>query len=146
LKPYEALFIFAPTLREEALDRAIAVVRGDIEKVGGRVVKTDVLGRRTFARTLNKRDSGVYVRFNVELPPEGVSVLTDRLNLNEDVFRYQIVKSDGVPAPAAAVEGPDAAGSPDPAGSGSAAEAGTPAPAAAGAAPQPPPSGSAPSC
>ena len=58
------------------------------------VLSTDVLGKKSFARPMRKRDSGVYVKIRFELDPAQVSTLVGRYLLVEDVFRVQILAVD----------------------------------------------------
>ena len=94
MNTYEGLFIFADTLKEdefkEVQDRALA----EIERQGGKLLGAKKLGRRSFARAMNKRDSGIYLRAVFELAPESVTPLLARYNLSEDVFRIQITRGD----------------------------------------------------
>ena len=105
---YEAMFIFPETLKEEALDGAVDKVKVEIEKAGGKVVSTTRLGRRAFARRLNKQNSGQYIVVTFSLDGEKIKALQARLKLNEDIFRVQIVTQEekaAVPAPAPAATG-----------------------------------------
>jgi len=69
-------------------------VRGEITRLSGKVVSTDVLGKRSFARPMHKRDSGVYVKIRFELDPRHVADLKKRYRLLEDLFRVQILAVD----------------------------------------------------
>lgn len=100
---YEAMFIFPEALKEEGLDAAVDKVKGEIERCGGRVVSTTRLGRRAFARRLQKQQSGHYVVITFGLEGEKIKALQARLKLNEEIFRVQIVCQAAKPAaPAAA--------------------------------------------
>lgn len=94
MNTYEGLFIFADTLKDDELkevqDRALA----EVERQGGKVLGVKKLGRRSFARAMSKRDSGIYVRAVFELAPESVTPLLARYNLSEEVFRIQITRGD----------------------------------------------------
>ena len=105
LKTYEAMFIFSGTLKDDALEKLLERIRGDIAKFSGTVVNTQMLGNRAFARPLKKRESGAYVKMAISLDPKDVGALTARFRLNEEIFRVQIVTEDKVkanPAPAEA--------------------------------------------
>jgi ribosomal protein S6 len=69
-------------------------VCGEITRLDGNVLTTEVLGKRTFARPMQKRDNGIYVKIRFELDPSQVSVLLGRYRLAEDVFRVQILAVD----------------------------------------------------
>ncbi len=94
MKKYDGLYIFAGTAKEDALDKQIDKVRGEITRLSGTVLSTEVLGKKSFARTMHKRDNGVYVRIRFALDPAQVATLTGRYHLIEDIFRVQILAVD----------------------------------------------------
>ncbi len=94
LNTYEGLFIFADTLKDEELTAVMDRVEGEVVRQGGSILGSKKLGRRSFARTMKKRDSGLYVRVVLSLDPSKVSSLRARLHLSEDVFRVQITAGD----------------------------------------------------
>lgn len=91
-KKYEALFIFAGNIKDESLDKVIEQSVTEIEKLGGVIESTESLGRRTFARTLQKHDHGVYVKIRFSIEPAKVEMIHTRFKHNDDCFRLQIVK------------------------------------------------------
>ena len=94
MKKYDGLYIFAGSAKDEALDKQIDKVRGEITRLSGNVLTTEVLGKKTFARPMHKRDNGVYVKIRFELDPAQIPTLTGRYHLSEDVFRVQILAVD----------------------------------------------------
>ena len=106
MKTYEAMFIFSGSLKDDALEKILERVRGDIGKLNGTVVNSQTMGNRSFARTMQKRDSGLYVKMTISMDPKDVDALGAKFRLNEDIFRVQIVGEDKVKAnpPPAAVK------------------------------------------
>lgn len=94
MNKYDGLYIFAGTAKEDALDKQIDKARNEITRLSGRVLSTEVLGKRTFARPMHKRDNGVYVKVRFELDPAQVSTLIGRYHLIEDIFRVQVLAVD----------------------------------------------------
>lgn len=94
MKKYDGLYIFAGTAKDDALDKQIDKARGEITRLSGNVLSTDVLGKKTFARPMHKRDNGVYVKIRFELDPAQLATLTGRYHLIEDIFRVQILAVD----------------------------------------------------
>ena len=94
MKKYDGLFIFAGTAKDEALDKQIDKARNEITRLAGNVLSTDVLGKKTFARPMHKRDNGVYVKIRFQLDPAQVATLTGRYHLIEDIFRVQVLAID----------------------------------------------------
>ncbi len=54
----------------------------------------DILGKRTFARPMQKRENGVYALVRFEMDPSKVRELVNRYRLVEEVFRVQILAVD----------------------------------------------------
>ena len=92
MNSYEALFIFSTSLNEEALETILERIRGEIAKLDGNTQASRVLGKRTFARPLKEWEAGQYVKIDFSMEPGSVSALMARLNLDENVFRVQIVR------------------------------------------------------
>lgn len=101
---YEAMIIFPDALKDEALEAALEKVEAEIEKSGGKVESKTRMGRRQFARPMDKQNSGQYMVVNFKLDGGKLTALQARFKLNEEIFRIQIVRASEivpVPAPAA---------------------------------------------
>ena len=94
MNKYDALYIFVGAARDEMLDKSVEKAQGEITRLGGRILDTNNLGKRTFARLLSKKDNGTYVRVRFELDPAKVEELVNRYHLLEEVFRVQILAVD----------------------------------------------------
>ena len=94
MKKYDGLFIFASMAKDEALEAQIEKASAEITRLSGTVLRTESLGRKTFARTMHKRDNGVYVKLRFELNPTQVVTLKARYRLMEDIFRVQVLLVD----------------------------------------------------
>ena len=106
MNKYEALIIFPESMKDSQLEDALGKVKAEVKKVGGEVESTTRLGKRAFARKMQKQDGGHYAILNLKLPGDQVRPLLARYKLNEEVFRVQIVKATEVPVqPAQAEEG-----------------------------------------
>lgn len=107
MNKYEAMIIFPDAVKDEALDAALEKVEAEIEKSGGKVESKTRMGRRQFARPMDKQTTGQYMVVNFKLDGAKLSALQGRFKLNEDIFRIQIVKANPVavaPAPAATAD------------------------------------------
>ena len=94
MKKYDALYIFAGTAKEDALDEQLAKALAEITRLGGVVETQTVLGKRTFAHPMHKRESGVYAEVRFQFDPLKVTELVNRYKLVEEVFRVQILAVD----------------------------------------------------
>jgi small subunit ribosomal protein S6 len=101
MNKYEAMIIFPESLKEELLDASLEKVVAEIEKSGGTVDAKTRIGRRSFARPMDKQTSGQYMVVTFRIEGEKIAALQARFKLNEEIFRTQVVRAPEVAAPAA---------------------------------------------
>ena len=94
MKKYDGLYIFAGNAKDDVLESNFAKATAEIERFGGKIESQDILGKRTFARPMHKRENGVYALVRFELDPSLVKDLVGRYRLVEEVFRVQILAVD----------------------------------------------------
>jgi ribosomal protein S6 len=94
MKKYDGLYIFAGSAKDDVLEKQIEKARGEITRLSGKVLDTQVLGKRPFARPMHKRDNGVYVKVRFELDPAQLQALKGRYHLSEDILRVQLLAVD----------------------------------------------------
>lgn len=94
MKKYDGLYIFAGNAKDDVLESNFAKAIAEIERFGGKVESQDILGKRTFARPMQKRENGVYALVRFEMDPAKVKELVNRYRLVEEVFRVQILAVD----------------------------------------------------
>ena len=83
MKKYDGIYIFAPSAKDNVLDTLIEKMKEEITRLGGAILDIAQEGRKTFARPMQKRDSGVYVKVRLEL---------DAAKVDELVKRYKLVE------------------------------------------------------
>lgn len=93
MNQYEGMIIFPDALNEEGLDEAIGQVKTEMERFGAQVESMTRLGKRSFARPMNKQKSGYYVVFGFRLEGDQIAPLQKRFKLMPNVFRSQILKA-----------------------------------------------------
>lgn len=94
MNKYDGLYILVGANKDEALDKAIEKAQSEITRLGGKVLDTQNLGKRTFARPLAKRDNGVYIRIRFEFDGTKIEELINRYHLAEEIFRVQVLAVD----------------------------------------------------
>lgn len=92
MNKYEALIILPSQLKDDEVKAAVERVEKEIGRAEGILIGTEMGGKRGFARTMQKRDSGIYVRFGFEMAPAAMVGFRARLNLQENIFRFQIIR------------------------------------------------------
>ena len=93
-RKYDGLYIFVGAAKDELLEKTVEKMRGEITRLSGMILHAEVLGKRSFARPMQKRDHGVYVRIRFELDPANLATLRERYHLMEDLFRVQLQAVD----------------------------------------------------
>lgn len=94
MKKYDGMYIFANVAKDDSIDGLIEKASNEITRLNGKVLSTNVLGKKSFARTMQKKDGGVFVKIRFELNPVQVVTLQGRYGLLEDFFRVQILSVD----------------------------------------------------
>ena len=89
MKTYTGLYIFAGSAKDDVLDKHIEKACAEITRLSGKVISTEILGKKNFAHLMHKRDCGVYVRVRFEIDPAQIVTLTNRYHLVDEVFRVQ---------------------------------------------------------
>ncbi len=94
VRHYEIMVILDPSQDERttapSLDKFLEIVRKD----NGKVVKLDVWGKRRLAYPINKKEEGVYAVIELECESATVQELDRVLNLNDDVMRTKVLRTD----------------------------------------------------
>lgn len=93
-KIYDGIFIFDPTVKEEAIQTLVERVKTEITRMEGEIVDVEIMGKRVFARPQSKKDSGVFVGVRFLLDPAQGIPLRDRYRLHDNLLRTQILRVD----------------------------------------------------
>lgn len=94
MKKYDAMYIFANVAKDDSIDGLVEKASNEITRLNGKVLSTTVHGKKSFARTMQKKEGGVYVKIRFEIDPAQVALLQSRYSLLEDFFRVQILTVD----------------------------------------------------
>lgn len=94
LNKYELVYCLRPTLDAESVDKAINVVDSYISNLGGKVAKTDKIGRKKLAYEVDNYRDGIYLTTYFEAPQDKIIELKRNLKLNDNVIRQMVLKTD----------------------------------------------------
>lgn len=94
MKKYDILYIFVGVSRDDVLNANLEKALAEVTRLGGTVLSTESLGKRTFAHPMSKKENGVYVKVRAEIAPSKVEELVNRYHLVEEVFRVQVLAVD----------------------------------------------------
>ena len=94
VRHYEVMIILDPQQDERtvapSLDKFLEIVRKD----GGKVENVDVWGKKRLAYPINKKEEGIYAVINLDCEADTVKELDRVLNLNENVLRTKVLRTD----------------------------------------------------
>ncbi|MFC1645046.1 30S ribosomal protein S6 [Patescibacteria group bacterium] len=95
---YEICYLIGES-KEVELDSIKEGVEKIVTEAGGTFIEGEFKEKRKMAYEIKKEIRGIYVarRFNVDKNSDAVSEITGELNLNNDVLRFIVVKTDELP-------------------------------------------------
>tara|TARA_Y100000589_G_scaffold73408_2_gene66540 strand:+ start:5386 stop:5877 length:492 start_codon:yes stop_codon:yes gene_type:complete len=97
---YETMYILRPDIPEDEVNTHIDKYNKLLEKAGGKILDSQMRGKRRLAYTISKHREGIYVQLSHQGDGQHVSKIEKTLRLSEDVIRYMTVKQDGpIPTP-----------------------------------------------
>ena len=91
MRPYEIVYVINPDLADEERVNKIERIQTLITESGGEIEKVDDWGKRVLAYEIRHHSEGYYGLALFQLPPQAVPSIEERLNLDEEILRYQIV-------------------------------------------------------
>jgi small subunit ribosomal protein S6 len=94
VKEYEIVYVLRPDLSDEARAKKVERIHNLITENGGQVDKVDDWGKRILAYEIQHYKEGYYGLSLFKLPPQLVNPVSERLNIDEEILRYQIVASN----------------------------------------------------
>lgn len=93
-RTYEVMYIGAPETADEDITKLNEAIQQLVEKEGGAVVKTEVMGRRKLAYPIQKKTEGHYTLFEIEGSGQEIAEIERRFRVNDAVIRYITVRVD----------------------------------------------------
>ena len=94
MRTYEVMFIAAPNTVDDDLRKLTTQLESVVSEQGGRVTKSENLGRRKLAYRIAKYDEGIYSLLNIEGSGREIAELDRRLRVSDLVIRHISVRTD----------------------------------------------------
>jgi len=91
VRDYEIVYVLRPDLSDEDRSSKVERIHALITENGGELGKTEDWGKRVLAYEIKHCAERYYGLSEFRLPPSAVRTLEDRLNIDEQILRYQIV-------------------------------------------------------
>ena len=97
---YETMYILRPDIAEDEVNNHIDKYNKLLEELGGKILDSQMRGKRRLAYQIAKHREGIYVQLSHQGDGQHIAKIEKAMRLSEDVIRYMTVKQDGpLPSP-----------------------------------------------
>ena len=91
MREYEIVYVVRPDLSDEDRAAKIERIHSLITENDGQLGKVEDWGKRVLAYEIKHFTDGYYGLAEFQLSPENVKSIEGRLNIDEEILRYQII-------------------------------------------------------
>jgi small subunit ribosomal protein S6 len=91
---YEVMFIIDAGASDEEVTRLSDGFQQIITDQGGTITKNEIMGRRSLAYPIERKNEGIYVLFEIEGSGREIAELERRMRVNDQIIRYITVRVD----------------------------------------------------
>ena len=103
---YETMYILRPDIAEDEVNNHINKYNKLLEELGGKILDSQMRGKRRLAYQISKHREGVYVQLSHQGDGQHIFKIEKAMRLSEDVIRYLTVKQEGpLPTPRSSNKG-----------------------------------------
>jgi len=96
------MYILRPDIPEEEVTNHIEKYNKTLEDNGGKVLDSQMRGKRRLAYPIAKHREGIYVQLSHQGDGQHIAKIEKAMRLSEDVIRYLTIKQEGpLPTPKA---------------------------------------------
>ena len=93
-------YILRPDIAEEEVNKHIEKYNKLLEGMGGKILDSQMRGKRRLAYTIAKNREGIYVQLSHQGDGQHIEKIEKAMRLSEDVIRYMTLKQEGpLPTP-----------------------------------------------
>ena len=97
---YETMYILRPDIAEDEVTNHITKYNKLLEELGGKIIDSQMRGKRRLAYQIAKHREGIYVQLSHQGDGQHIFKIEKAMRLSEDVIRYMTVKQEGpLPTP-----------------------------------------------
>ena len=94
------MYILRPDIAEEEVNKHIEKYNKLLEDMGGKILDSQMRGKRRLAYTIAKNREGIYVQLSHQGDGQHIQKIEKAMRLSEDVIRYMTIKQEGpLPTP-----------------------------------------------
>ena len=103
---YETMYILRPDIAEDEVTNHIEKYNKLLEELGGKILDSQMRGKRRLAYQIAKHREGIYVQLSHQGDGQHIYKIEKAMRLSEDVIRYLTVKQEGpLPTPRSSSKG-----------------------------------------
>ena len=103
---YETMYILRPDIAEDEVTNHINKYNKLLEELGGKILDSQMRGKRRLAYPIAKHREGIYVQLSHQGDGQHIFKIEKAMRLSEDVIRYLTVKQEGpLPTPRSSSKG-----------------------------------------
>ena len=103
---YETMYILRPDIAEDEVTNHIDKYNKLLEELGGKILDSQMRGKRRLAYQIAKHREGIYVQLSHQGDGQHIFKIEKSMRLSEDVIRYLTVKQEGpLPTPRSSNKG-----------------------------------------
>ena len=94
------MYILRPDIAEEEVNKHIEKYNKLLEDMGGKILDSQMRGKRRLAYPISKNREGIYVQLSHQGDGQHIEKIERAMRLSEDVIRYMTIKQEGpLPTP-----------------------------------------------
>ena len=94
------MYILRPDIAEEEVKNHIEKYNKLLENMGGKIIDSQMRGKRRLAYPISKNREGIYVQLSHQGDGQHIAKIEKAMRLSEDVIRYMTIKQEGpLPTP-----------------------------------------------
>ena len=103
---YETMYILRPDIAEDEVNNHIDKYNKLLEELGGKILDSQMRGKRRLAYQIAKHREGIYVQLSHQGDGQHIFKIEKAMRLSEDVIRYLTIKQEGpLPTPRSSNKG-----------------------------------------
>ena len=97
---YETMYILRPDIAEDEVTNHIEKYNKLLENMGGKILDSQMRGKRRLAYPISKNREGIYVQLSHQGDGQHIAKIEKAMRISEDVIRYMTIKQEGpLPTP-----------------------------------------------
>ena len=94
------MYILRPDIAEDEVNDHIEKYNKLLEGMGGKILDSQMRGKRRLAYPISKNREGIYVQLSHQGDGQHIAKIEKAMRLSEDVIRYMTIKQEGpLPTP-----------------------------------------------